>query len=506
MKEIPYQNSNKRLARNTISLYIRTIIVMIVQLYTSRVVLNVLGIPDFGLWNLVASVVVSLSFITGPLTNSTQRFLNYEMGLGPQGKVAAVFSQSIILYLILGGILIIILEIFGLWFIDNKLDVAESQIQVANVVFQFSLVSFLMTLIRMPYNAAIIAYEKMDFYAYISIFEAVLKLGIVYLLLIIHTYSSLIVYAALTMAVTLIITIIYIIYCKIQFKLLKFQLKFDKSIIKSLTSFSSWSLFGSFSVMTSNQGVAWLLNSFLGVSINATWGITQQVTGAVTQFVSNFQTAFNPQIVKTYAANEETKFTNMLIICSRVSFYLMLIISVPIALNMESLLKLWLEQIPPYLTIFCKISLAYLLVDTLSSSLNIGIYASGKIKRYQLFISCILLLTLPLSYVSLKIGYPPVSTLVIRFAISIFSLLYRINYIDKLIISDIRTNLYRLLPRFLFITFICLLFPVIISYYTILNWIIITLLSILWTGAIIILYGFNQYERKYIYKYIRKKI
>lgn len=459
---------------------------------------------NFGLWNLIASVIVAISFISGPLTISTQRFFSFDIGKGNLIGLSKVFSQSIWLTFALTLISIVLLEVIGLWLINNKLSIPANQHHIAIIIFQFSIISLFLSLLRMPYNAIIVAFEKMDFYAYISVLEAILKLGIVYLLLIITTIDKLILYAILTLLVTLIITCIYIIYVRIKFNYLRIKFEIHKQIIKELSSFSFWSIFGSFAVMTSNQGVAFVLNTFFGVIINATYGISQQVASAVTQFVSNFQTAFNPQIVKIYAQNDEVLFIDLIMKCCRISYILMLEISIPLMINMQPILKLWLGQLPPDIQIFCELTLIYLLIDTISASLNIGIYASGKIRSYQIGVSIILLLTLPLSYLALKIGCQPFMVITIRCFISVISLLFRIITLDNLLTRSIKWQIFRLLPKLFIISVMSLCLPLIFYYYCPTLWVANIIICLLSTTMVAFLFGLSKDERKNIYKLLSK--
>ncbi len=405
---------------------------MLVQLYTSRVVLEVLGIDDYGIWCLVASLVVSISFITGPLSTATQRFLSYEIGKGNEKKTNTIFSQSLILYAIFSAILLILLETIGLWLLNTKLNIPESKITTTNIVFQLSILSFIVTLMRMPYDSMIIAYEKMDFYAYMSILDVGLKLAIVYMLSIVNSFPHLVVYAILTLCVTIVITIAYKLFCNHKFISSRARLAIDRPVIKEMASFSGWSLMGAFAVMTSNQGVSMVLNVFFGVAINATMGITNQVGNAVNQFVSNFQLAFNPQIVKMYAQGEYTELKNLIYKASRFSFLLMLAIAFPIIYNIDEILYLWLgDNVPEYTGIFCTLMIVSFLFDSLSAPLYMTIQATGKIRKYQVLISSILLSNIILSYVALNLNFPPVSVMIIRCFISICCIFTRYCFTKK---------------------------------------------------------------------------
>lgn len=487
-------------------LYIRMAITMLVQLYTSRVVLEVLGVSDFGLWNLVASVIVSISFITGPLTIATQRFICFNLGKEDKAGVASVFSQSMLLYLAFGLLIILILETVGLWFLNHKLQIPPNRIEIANIIFQLSIISLIFTILRMPYDATIIAHEKMDFYAYMSIADVLMKLGIVFLLLIIDSLPHLIVYSLLMLTVNILIMLIYKIYCNKKYPdTTKIKFKIESDTLKSMASFSGWSLLGAFSVMTANQGVNMVLNIFFGVVINATMGITNQVSNAVNQFISNFQTAFNPQIVKSYAANDESRFTFLILSCCRISFNLMILISVPLIFNMEAILRAWLGQVPEYLPIFCQLTLLYMIIDAISASINMGIYASGKIKTYQLIISFSILMILPFSYLVLKLGCYAPFVILVRVIISIISLIIRIIIINNRVSISIIPQFIKLFPRLLLVCCVAALIPYMLTLITNFNWIIITIIDLAWSLGTVYLIGINNTERDLIKKIIFKR-
>ena len=293
-------SNNKRIAKNTFYLYIRMIVIMLVQLYTSRVILQTLGVEDYGIYNIVAATVVSLSFITGPLSAATQRFLNFELGKKNNQRIKDIFSTSLLVYVLLSIIIIAIAETLGLWFLNSKMEIPTNRLHAANWVFQCSILTFVINILNIPFNSAIIAYEKMSFFAYVSIFEAIARLGSVFVLLF-YRGDKLILYSILIVCVTLSVTTIYKIYCNKHLQDIKINFIKDKCLLKQLLSFSGWSLFGSIASMSADQGLNLLLNLFWGVTVNAAMGISAQVSAAINQFVTNFQTAFRPQLIKSYA-------------------------------------------------------------------------------------------------------------------------------------------------------------------------------------------------------------
>lgn len=407
-------------------------VTMVVQLYTSRIVLEVLGIDDYGIWNLVATLVVSITFITNPLTSAIQRFLNFAIGKDDDEKIKSVFSQSIILFLIFAIILTILLESAGVWMLNHKLNIPTGKIVAANIVFQFSIASFIATLIRIPYDSMIIAYEKFNFYAYISILDVGLRLAIVYLLRVIKTIPHLVLYSVLTFTVTLLIALIYKFYCNKEYKTSHFKFKLDRTILKEIASFSGWSFLGAFAVMMSNQGVNIVLNLFFGVVLNAAMGITNQVGNAVNHFVSNFQVAFQPQVVKTYALEEFDYLKNLIYKTTKFSFLLVFMIAFPLIFNMDTILRIWLgNDVPEYTSQLCSWFLLCILIESISAPLWMTIQATGKIRTYQIIISSLFLLNIVFSYLLLSFGFSPVIVMQVRFLVAILCFIARLSFVQK---------------------------------------------------------------------------
>ena len=421
----------KRIAKNTLLLYFRMFIMMFISFYTSRVVLNVLGVEDFGLYNIIGGIVVLFSILNGALSSSTQRFLNYEIGKDNKAGVTSVFKNSLSLHLILICVILILSESIGLWYVNNLLDVPIGRLRAANYIYQFTIATFVLNVLRVPFNASIIAYEKMNFYAYISIAEAILKLLIVYLLL-------MSVYGFLMMMVTFIINMAYIIYCSYSFNDIKIGLSWNKEKIKSITSFSGWNLFGSVAVVSSQHGINLILNYFCGVALNAAAGIANQVTSAMYGFISNFQVAFNPQIVKLYAQNKKEDFFKLIFRASKFSFILFWLIGLPVLFTTPIIFDIWLNQIPEHSVSFTRIIIIYLLIDALNGPLWTSVNATGKIKKYQILMSFILILNLPVGYIMLYLGYPPEFIWISRVFFNIVAMIARLIYLKKILIFPLQ--------------------------------------------------------------------
>lgn len=425
-------NDNKRIAKNTLMLYIRMLLVMAVSLYTSRVMLNALGIADYGIYNIVGSVVVAFSFISGPLGTATQRFLSYELGRKNFSKLNTLFSLSLFIYILLAIVLFFVIEIAGQWFIHYKMQLPAERLSAAIWAFHFSVLSFIISLFKICFDALIISHEKMAFYAYLGIAEVILKLvnalSIVYC-----TSDKLILFALNLTLISAIILFFMIIYCKKKMLHIRIRFVWDKAIFKELFGFSGWSLFGSIASMSANQGLNILLNTFYGVVVNAAMGIANQVGVAVNQFVINFQTAFRPQIVKSYASGQLESLKILIMNTSKYSFLLLFGLVCPIVFNIHFILEVWLKNVPLYAAEFCILMLIYALLETLSAPMWMTIQATGHIRLYQLVISSVIFLNILLSYVFLRMGFSPVIVLKIKCCLDVAYLLVRLFFIHKLI-------------------------------------------------------------------------
>ena len=399
-----HSSNNKLIAKNTFFLYIRSIILMLVALYTSRVVLQALGVDDYGIYNLVGGVVTMFSMLSSTLSSASQRFITYALGSNDSSHLKKVFSTCITLHVILGFIVVILLEVFGVWFLNNKLNIPQDRLSVANWVFQFSILTFFVNVISVPYNALIVAHEKMSAFAYISIIDGFLKLGIAFLLQWV-TFDKLFLYAILHSIVALIIRLIYSAYSTRKFveaKCLSFQI--DKSLFKEMFGFSTWNFIGVGSLVLRNQGIDILLNIFFGVSVNAAKGISNQVQGAVQQFVGNFTSSVTPQLTKSVAQKDFVRTSSLIVHGSRFAFFLMMLFSVPLIVYSKEILQLWLLEVPEYSVLMVNLIMIYLLSDTMSRFLTNTLLAFGDIRNFQLIVGGIKLLALPLAYIVLKNG------------------------------------------------------------------------------------------------------
>ena len=399
-------SSHRRIAKNTIYLYFRMLITMVVGLFTSRVVLNTLGVEDYGINNVVGGVVAMFSLISASISGSIGRFITFELGTGNMEKLKKVFSTSVTIQIILAIIVVIVAEIIGIWFLNNELQINQDRMVAAHWVFHCSLITFALNLINLPYNACIVAHEHMNVFAYISILETILKLVIVYLLLI-SPFDKLVTFAVLGVIVAIIIQLIYRWYCKRKFEECTYHFVLDKTLFKQMFGFASWELVGSTAGILRGQGSDILINIFTKTTVvNAAAGIAATLTGVISGFVSNFTIAFTPQITKLYAAQKFDELVKLLYMGCKFAPYLMLVIALPVFFNAHFILELWLGQVPDHTVNFVLITILFILNELMARPLITAKLATGVIRNYQIIVGGTLLLTLPIAYVALYFGAP----------------------------------------------------------------------------------------------------
>lgn len=489
-------SNNKTIARNTIFLYFRMFLIMLVSLFTSKIVLKALGIEDYGLYNVVGGIVTIFGFINASMTASTERFFAFELGKKNYEQLNKVFNVSLSVHLIMALLLLILCETFGLWFINHKLNVSPDRIEAANIVFQFSTLSFLIGVIQVPFNSIVIAYEKMNLFAIIGIVEAILKLTVTYLLFV-STGDRLVIYSLLLTLVSFINFAVYFIYCKINIKGTNFYIVKEKKLFKEILSYSGWNLFGNSAVIARNQGRSILLNLYFGVTLNAAYAITAQVYSAINVFVSNLMVAFNPQIIKSYSAGDLERSKKLILESSKVSFFVILIISSPILFNLDYILNLWLDDVPEFTAIFIRLSIINMLIDSLSYALMTGAQATGNIKKYQIVVGILVFLNLPFYFLFLNIIKVPQVLFYVSIVIALFSLSFRIYFLKKVLDFDIKNYLKEVILRILIVT--TLSYAVIYtinSNVEIDNFFKFSVFSLLYVGVIIISVIFLGISRK----------
>lgn len=395
--------NNKRIAKNTVVLYVRMLVVMLVSLYTSRVILSNLGVQDFGIYNVVGGIISMLSFINSSMSACTQRFLTYELAKGNSPNLNRLFSISLQIHFVIAIVIVLLVESFGLYFLFNKLQIPSERLDAAFWVLQISLLSSFFSIMCVPYNAAIISHEKMTAFAYIGLLEVFSKLFIVYFLAI-TPIDKLITYALLLFFVQIVIRGVYISYCKRHFDECVYHFVNDKKMFSSVMQFAGWDLYGNMSVLARTQGINILANMFFGPAFNAAIGISHQVQSAVMKFVSNVIVAVRPQIVKSYSVEDFTRMNYLLNRTGIFVFLIMLTLSAPLIIEMPYVLNLWLKNVPDYAVVLCRLTLLFNLIATSSSIVMIGIHASGKILKPSFINGTLYLLVVPISYISYKLG------------------------------------------------------------------------------------------------------
>lgn len=393
--------NNRLIAKNTLVLFFRMLLTVCIGLYTSRVVLNTLGIVDFGLYNVVGGLVAMFGFIRSTMTAGSQRFITFALGKGDDSEINKVFSTSIIIHVITALVVLILVETIGLWFLYHKMVIPPDRFSAAQMVFHCAIVSMIVVIVCVPYNALIIAKERMTMFAYIAMLEVSLKLLIVYLLGI-GGIDKLAMYAVLMLLVEVLVQLCYYIYCRRHFVESKFRFVFDKPLFMKILKFSSWTLNGNLAMIAATQGINILLNIFFGPAVNAARGISVQVQNKVFDFCSNFMTAVRPQITKTYASGELESMHRLIVMSSKMSFFLMLILSLPIIYNISTILKWWLGIVPDYTSQFVIVMLISSMVRSLAVPLITAIHATGNIMRFQIWEGTVLLLVVPVAYLLLR--------------------------------------------------------------------------------------------------------
>lgn len=504
MKENQTANT-LRIAHNTLLLYFRMAIIMLVSLYTSRAVLNVLGIEDYGIYNVVSGIVVLFSFLNTAMTNASQRYLSIAIGKDDRGELIKVFSSSLYLHISLIIIIIALAETIGLWYVKEKLSVPEGKESIAVLTYHLAVIVTCINIFRVPFQATVISYEHMSVYALISIGEAILKLAAIVVIPYISG-EKLVLYSLLTIIAYGLILIIFIVFCLLKYKL-KVVLISDMKLIKEFISFSGWNILGGIGDITYQQGTSLVINSFCGVTVNAAVGVMNQVRSAVYSFVGNLQLAANPQIIKTYSRSEFRDFYSLISLTSRLSFFLMLVFTVPMLLNIDYILQVWLKVVPMYSSEFCKLILIYCLIDSLSGPLWISIQASGRIKYYQICVSICLLMNLPLSYFALYKGFSPSSVYIIQIAICLFAQIVRIGFAHKYVNLDLLFYFREIILRILVVTILSSILPIIISQYFdgFLKLLLTFTTNLLALCVVVYLFGINRVEREKLNLYIKRR-
>jgi len=495
-----HKSNNKRIAKNTVFLYARTFFVMIISLYTSRVVLKALGVEDYGVFQVVGGMVAMFAVISQALSSAISRYITFEIGSGNKRRLEEVFSTSLVVQLVISIIVLVLGEVVGLWFMHTHLRIPDGRLWAANWVLQFSLISFCVNLLSIPYNACIIAHEHMKAYAYISIFEALGKLGICFLLLA-APFDRLVYYALLLMLLTIIIRVIYTLYCHHYFEESVTQLHLHKTIFREMFSFAGWSFFTNANYLLNNQGVNMLVNVFFGVTFNAARGLANQVESAVMQFVNSFTTAINPQITKSYAAGDRVQMFQLIYSGSKFSFFLMYLMALPLIFEAELVLNIWLTVIPEKTVLFVQLSLVLGMFTCFGNPSVTACMATGKIRTYSLIIGTLGLLDFPIVWIAFAAGAEIEMAYYLYIIVKAIVILARIFLMKKMLGMPITDYLSKAITPVFMVACLASLpsFAVVsLMQQSIIRLVVSVIIGVLSVSVISLFVGMTKYERTVI--------
>lgn len=494
------QQRNTRIAKNTFFLYVRMVFVLGVALYTSRVLLEVMGFEDYGIYNVVGGVVTMLGFLNGAMISSTQRFFSYAIGQNDYHQLSLNYSTILIIQIFLSLLILVIAETLGVWFVKNYLVYPHERYTAVLWIFHFAALTFVVTMLQVPFSALIITHEKMNAYAAISISDILLKLLVV-IILPLFNFDKVILYAMLLFLVSLITLLVYVWYTRLNFRRVKYLKQKNRALFKTLLSYMGWNLWGNAAAVIMNHGVNILINIFFGPAVNAARAISYQVQGATTQLYSNFKMAMDPQIVKSYAGNELVYMHKLIYRGAKLCLFLVLCLALPMFLETDFLLNIWLKSVPEHTVVFVKLILVYILIESLSGTLMTAIQATGKIAFYQSVVGGLLIANLPISYTALRLGATPETTIIIAILISILAFFVRVLIAaDKIKIKKM---------EFIYEVFVKSMLVAIISYFCC-AWttfmlpaslgraVLTTAFSVLSVSIIMLYVGFDKTERTFV--------
>lgn len=497
----------KTIAKNAVFLYIRMIIVTIITLFTSRIVLRELGFEDYGLYNVVGGVVTLFAFLRSSMNSSTQRFLSYEMGRGNLENLQNTFSTCLVAHLLIAFVLLLLAETVGLWFLNSQIVVPEGREVAANWIYQFSVISLFVGIVSVPYSADIVSNEKMGYFAFLGVLNAVLKLAIAYAI-IISPIDKLIFYGFLLMFIDVIDLMLNWSYCNLKFHETHFRLFWDKEAFKKVFSFSGWTIWGQLAVVGSNQGTNILVNMFYTVTANAAMGVGSQVNHAITGLVSNFQTAFKPQITKSYAEKNYDYLNKLVNYASKISFFLLFLVSFPIVLNIDYVLEIWLSKVPDFASEICIVFIFASLCNAISAPLWMSIFATGNIKRYQIAVSLVYVLELIIIYIAFMMGATLVQGVFMKAVLNFVVIFVRVFYNHKEVASfNIRDYVSKVVTPLMTICIASYIVAFLIKL-CFFNFMLQLLLSVVLELLLILLcyrYGLDKQERDTFKRIIHKK-
>ena len=494
--------NTKRIAKNTLMLYVRMLFGMLVSLYTSRVVLQALGVEDYGIYNVVGGVVAMFSLLSGSLSAAVSRFLTFELGRNDLVRLRKVFSSALCVHALLALVVLVLSETLGLWFLNYQMNIPADRMIAANWVFQFSLFSFLLGLFSVPYNASIISHERMGIFAFVGIGDTLLQLGIVLFIAFGGICSDkLIVYASLLVVKGMLFQLFYFYYCRKSFKECRFKLSLDKPLLKEMTGFAGWNFIGASSAILRDQGGNILLNLFYGPALNAARGVANQVSNAIGSFVGNFMIALNPQITKSYAAAEYGYTFSLIFRGARFSYYLLLWLALPVLLNTQYILSIWLNVVPEHTILFVQLVLVFSMCETISNPLITVMLATGKIRNYQIVVGGLQMMNFPLSYIFLKMGFLPEIIVMVAISLSLICLGARLILLRDMIQLPVARFLRHVCGNIIVVTILSLTVPLYARWElpnNLFGFIFSCIICFGWGGIILYRFGCSVSERKFL--------
>ena len=501
------QKNNKRIAKNTILLAIRQVIVMVIALYVSRITLQVLGVDDFGIYNVVCGFVSMFTFLNAAFTTGIQRFYNYEYGKNGKEGANRVFVDAVLVQIALSIIIVFLLESIGIWYMYEKMVVPEDRFNAAMWVFQISVVSTVVMMLQVPYNAAILAHEKMDFFALLSILNQILKLIIVIVL----QYMSgdkLILYGILFLGVTIVDLLLNLIYAHAKFDEINIKVKIDKPLLKQMFSFSGWNIFGKFTYVMREQGLNMVLNLFFGPAVNAARGLAFQITSALNGFVSNISVAVKPQLTQAFAQGDSHRTFSLFFSVSKLGYAILLLLALPVCLDIDFILDFWLGKgaAPEYTGVFIILVVVIALIDTLGSQISFVIHATGIMMKYQLVTGVVELFIVPLAYMVLRLGANPTSVFIVSILINASNLLVSLWILKGIVDFSMRQYILKILVPLTLFSIVAIIVPTGIRFILTQGWIRLIILLIVSTMSILVSFyyvGLNKQERLLVCDYVQ---
>lgn len=500
--------NSKRIAKNTLLLYVRMLFLMLISLYTSRVILNALGVEDYGIYNVVGGVVTMFSVLSGSLNAAISRFITFELGTGNLERLKKVFSSSVTIQVIIALIIIVLAETVGLWFLNEKMVIPDNRMVAANWCYQFSVITFAISLMAVPFTATIIAHEKMSAFAYISILEALGKLVIAWCI-VVTPIDRLVFFAMMIAIVICSISLLYAWYCIRHFKECVYHFYYDHDLLKQMFSFAGWNFIGASSAILRDQGGNIILNLFFGPTVNAARAISVRISTVLTSFVHNFMVAINPQITKSYANGDHDYMFKLLFQGARLSYYILLLLCIPILLNTNYILVLWLKLVPEHTVLFVRLIVVFIMSESISGPLVTAMLATGKIRNYQIVVGGLQMMNLPIAYLCLYFGAIPESIVIVAIVISQCCLAARLFMLRRMIGLKVGVYLRKVYFNVLLVTLMALIIPAFLHQYlfeSFTNFLILSVLSVLCTLISCLYVGSTNDERMIVYAKVKQVI